>query len=47
MKFLKTLAAIDAGVAFRENQTLYRTKISGVVRGRSKLLDLQESGRSP
>src|SRR6185503_4898413 len=26
MKFLKTLAAIDTEVAFRWNQTLYRTK---------------------
>jgi hypothetical protein len=33
MKFLKTLAAIDTGVAFRENQTLYGIKILGVVRG--------------
>jgi hypothetical protein len=29
MKFLKTLAAIDTGVAFPGNQTLYRTKILG------------------
>jgi hypothetical protein len=28
MKFLKTLAAIDTEVAFRWNQTLYRTKNS-------------------
>jgi hypothetical protein len=36
---LKTLAAIDTEVAFREDQTLYRTKILGVVRGQGKLLD--------
>src|SRR6185369_16005405 len=30
MKFLKTLAAIDTEVAFRWDQTLYRTKILGI-----------------